>query len=110
MADDATQLRKGVLELAILALLHATPHYGGQIVGALGDYPGLEASAGTVYPLLTRLAKAGELTTEWRESPVGPPRKYYRITAHGLSALATQKEAWRNMSSAVENLLGATHA
>ncbi|MCI1674914.1 MAG: PadR family transcriptional regulator [Ancrocorticia sp.] len=109
MVDNATQLRKGVLELAILALLQSSPQYGGQIVDALA-HAGLESSAGTVYPLLTRLAKAGLLSTQWRESPAGPPRKYYSITHTGKRALAAQARLWRDMNAAVNSLLGADHA
>ena len=109
MRDDGTQLRKGVLELAILALLHETSRYGGEIVATLGQYEGLEAGAGTVYPLLTRLAKAGLLETQWKESPVGPPRKYYAITAQGRDALTAQTRVWKTMNSALESLLGGPH-
>ncbi|RTE50167.1 PadR family transcriptional regulator [Actinobaculum sp. 352] len=107
---QATQLRKGVLELAILALLDKEPTYGGQIVAALAAHPGLDSGAGTVYPILTRLAKAGLLATKWQESPVGPPRKYYQLTATGRDALAAQHTAWTAMSSALNALLGGIDA
>ena len=50
MADEATQLRKGVLELAALAMLAPAPMYGAQIISALAEIEGLAANSGTVYP------------------------------------------------------------
>lgn len=110
MADEATQLRKGVLELAILRLLKSQELYGAQIVAKLSEFPGLNSSAGTIYPILTRLTKAGSLSASWRESPVGPPRKYYAITADGLASLTSQTAAWHTLTLALNSLLGAHHA
>jgi PadR family transcriptional regulator PadR len=103
--DRAVQLRKGVLELAILALLEKQARYGGEIVDELGARPGLEASAGTVYPLLTRLRTSGLVETSWRESPVGPPRKYYTLTPSGHGAMADLAFSWRELNIAVTDLL-----
>lgn len=107
MARDerVAQLRKGVLELAILALLDGRRRYGGEIVEQLASRPGLDASAGTVYPLLTRLKTAALVETEWQESPSGPPRKYYRLTAAGSRALADSARQWRLLTAALDELL-----
>lgn len=101
----AAQLRKGVLELAILALLDSGESYGGELVATLSERPGLEASAGTVYPLLTRLKSAGLVETTWGESPSGPPRKYYQVTAAGRAELAAGAQAWRQLAHALDTLL-----
>jgi PadR family transcriptional regulator, regulatory protein PadR len=69
----ASQLRKGVIELAVLGLLAREPKYGSQLVEELAARPELAITAGTVYPLVARLAKAGLVTSTWQESPVGPP-------------------------------------
>lgn len=100
-----SQFRKGALELAILALLEGGELYGVEIVERLGALPGLEASAGTVYPLLSRLKKSGVVDTAWKESPVGPPRKYYRLTKLGQRGLAEMAESWRGLSKALDALL-----
>ncbi len=105
MEDVATQLRKGSLELAVLALLAAQPRYGADIVDDLATRPGLEASAGTIYPLLTRLKNSQLVETTWRESPVGPPRKYYSLTPSGRKQLAIQRDAWLALSRALATLL-----
>jgi PadR family transcriptional regulator PadR len=101
-----SQFRKGVVELAILALLHAGEAYGGEIVETLGGHPGLAISAGTVYPLLSRLKKAGSIESAWRESPVGPPRKYYRLTATGSVEFDEMAKAWDGVTAAMDELLG----
>lgn len=101
-----SQFRKGVVELAILALLHRGEAYGGEIVERLGEYPGLAISAGTVYPLLSRLKKAGLIDSLWRESPVGPPRKYYRLSSVGEAEFDAMALAWDGVTAAMDELLG----
>lgn len=105
MDDVSTQLRKGSLELAVLALLAAEPRYGADIVDDLAARPGLEVSGGTIYPLLTRLKNSRLVETVWRESPVGPPRKYYSLTPSGRAQLAAQRDAWLTLSRAIASLL-----
>ncbi|MDO8964309.1 MAG: PadR family transcriptional regulator [Coriobacteriia bacterium] len=100
-----SQFRKGVVELAILALLHAGEAYGVAIVDALASHPGLAISAGTVYPLLSRLKKAGLIDSVWRESPVGPPRKYYRLTAAGVAEFERMSGEWAGVVSAMDELM-----
>ncbi|HET7723516.1 MAG TPA: PadR family transcriptional regulator [Propionibacteriaceae bacterium] len=104
-SDRVAQLRKGVLELAILGLLRARERYGGEIVAELAERPGLDASAGTVYPLLTRLKTSGLVDTRWEESTAGPPRKYYRLSRAGWAALADGTRAWRGLVHALDSLL-----
>lgn len=100
-----SQLRRGALELAIMALLARGELYGVEIVDRLAATDGLQASAGTVYPLLARLRKAGALDSSWRESPVGPPRKYYRLSRAGRSELATLAKVWRDLAETIAALL-----
>ncbi len=100
-----SQFRKGAVELAILALLDAGELYGAEIVERLSVLPGIAVTSGTVYPLLGRLSKAGLVGTAWRESPVGPPRKYYRLSAAGKADLAGMAASWRGLSSAIDALL-----
>lgn len=100
-----SQFRKGALELVILALLADGELYGVEIVDRLADRAGLEATSGTVYPLLSRLKKAGVVDTTWKESPVGPPRKYYRLSKSGTRELAEMTASWRDLSAAIDTLL-----
>ena len=75
-----SQLRRGVLEFCVLALLREGERYSFDLVRALGDADGLVTSEGTLYPLLGRLRREGLVQSTWRESASGPPRRYYRIT------------------------------
>ncbi len=79
----AVQVRKGILELAILNAIGARRRYGYELVKDLVDSPVLGVTEGTVYPLLSRLRKQGLITTELEESAEGPVRKYYGLTAAG---------------------------
>lgn len=102
----ASQLRKGVLELAVLGLLADEPKYGSQLVDDLAGHPDLAITAGTVYPLLARLAKGGLVESTWQESPLGPPRKYYRLTTGGRSQLVVMARAFRSVTTTVNAILG----
>ncbi|MCW5954261.1 MAG: PadR family transcriptional regulator [Propionibacteriaceae bacterium] len=105
--DDgwAPQLRKGLVELAILGLLRQRARYGSQLVDDLAGYPALAVTAGTVYPLLARLARSGWVVTSWQESPVGPPRKYYALTAAGRARLDSMATAFGAVRDAVTSIL-----
>lgn len=106
MADDrTTQIRRGVVEVAVLGLLDRGQRYGSQIVDELAAQPALALTAGTVYPLLSRLLKAGLIDSTWQESPVGPPRKYYRLTADGRAVHRAQRAAWVSVRDALDDLL-----
>ena len=78
-----TQLRKGILELAVMGTLYSEQHYGYSLVRVLMGDGSLSLREGTVYPILTRLDKEGLVRSEWVESDQGPPRKYYSLTANG---------------------------
>lgn len=99
------QLRKGVLQYCVLALLIDQERYGFDLVRTLGRIDGLVTSEGTIYPLLSRLKKDGHVTTVWRESEAGPPRKYYAITPQGEAVLEAFRPEWRRFSSAVDSLI-----
>ena len=78
-----TQLRKGILELAIMGVLYDDRHYGYSLVRVLSEAGSISLKEGTVYPILGRLDRDGLVRSEWVESAQGPPRKYYAITAAG---------------------------
>ncbi|MFP5416511.1 MAG: PadR family transcriptional regulator [Actinomycetes bacterium] len=107
MAEEnrTAQIRKGVVELAVLGLLADGERYGSQVVDELSAQPALALTAGTVYPLLSRLLKAGLIDSTWQESPVGPPRKYYRLTAAGRAAHSELHDAWVSVRDALDTLL-----
>ncbi len=99
------QLRKGTLELCMLALLANRERYGYELAQALADSAGLAVGEGTIYPLLSRLQRERLVMAEWRESPAGPPRKYYRLTPMGQAVLANKMQAWEEFSRSVSEIL-----
>ena len=110
MADSAfyenwtTQLRKGLLELAILNVLGGGPLYGYDIVRRLGDVDGLVITDGTVYPILSRLRNEEYVETFIEESPNGPARKYYRLAARGREELRRMNQHWQRLHEALGTL------
>jgi PadR family transcriptional regulator len=99
------QLRKGSLELAILAALWEGPLYGLEILRNLESGSDLVVVEGTVYPLLTRLRSLGLLSSEWVESDSGHPRKYYRLTEPGHQRALAMARLWNRFSASMSNLL-----
>ena len=100
-----TQLHRGTVEYCVLALLRDEERYGFDLVRALSQADGLVMSEGTIYPLLARLRRENLVTTTWRESDAGPPRRYYRLTDIGHAALATFTVEWMRFRDAVDTLL-----
>ena len=78
-----TQLRKGILELAVMGVLYHERHYGYSLVRALTESGSISLKEGTIYPILARLDRDGLVRSEWVESDQGPPRKYYALTSSG---------------------------
>lgn len=99
------QLRKGCLELAILAVLWSDRLYGLEIMRRLADGSGLIVPEGTVYPLLSRLKAEGLLSSEWVEADAGHPRKYYRLTAAGRRRVSEMALFWQSFSASLDDLL-----
>lgn len=99
------QLRRGVLEYCVLALLHGSERYGFELVHELAAADGMMTSEGTIYPLLSRLRRDKLVETTWRESPTGPPRRYYRLTRAGEAALRDFTSEWSRFRQAVDTFL-----
>lgn len=100
------QVRRGVLELGVLALLKDGPSYGYDLVSQLSGSK-LEVSEGTLYPLLRRLKRDGFLEAFWQESDAGPPRQYYQLTRAGRARLAAIADEWEALAAYVQKFLGA---
>jgi PadR family transcriptional regulator, regulatory protein PadR len=98
------QLRRGVLEHCVLALLEGEERYGYDLVTELSS-AGLLASEGTMYPLLSRLRKEDLVATTWQDSPNGPPRRYYSLTPGGKEAVASFRDSWTQFKSSVDTIL-----
>ena len=95
MAEDnvKAQMRKGILEYCILAILSREDSYAPKIIAELKEAEMIVVE-GTLYPILTRQKNSGLLTYRWEESPQGPPRKYYTLTDKGRDYLKPLAAAW----------------
>jgi PadR family transcriptional regulator PadR len=101
-----TQLRKGLAELCVLAAVNGLGEaYGYQLVQYLTNHDGLELTESTVYPLLARLAREGQLNIRSAPSPNGPPRRYYRVTAMGKRSLDTMLHHWRTVGESIQKIV-----
>lgn len=97
------QLRKGVLDLCVLALLERRDGYAYDIASRLAEAIGM--GEGTIYPLMRRMQTDGLVKTYLEESSSGPPRKYYQLTKAGHAALAAQKAEWNVFTASVAKVL-----
>ena len=102
------QLRKGCLELAILASLARGRLYGLEILRVLERDAQLALAEGTIYPILNRLKEDGLLQSEWVEAEAGHPRKYYWLTRAGRDRARAMAKVWAtfagNLSRTIEPL------
>lgn len=112
VAQDAliAQMRRGTLQYCVLALLVEKERYGFDLVRALGEVDGMVTSEGTIYPLLSRLRRDGLVETTWRESSAGPPRRYYRLTKAGRTALEGFRREWSRFRDGVDRFVGKEEA
>lgn len=99
------QMRKGVLELCILAIIEEDEVYPSDIISRLKAND-LIVVEGTLYPLLTRLKNDGLLDYTWRESNAGPPRKYFKITELGRHFLESLSSSWNQLVDSVAQTVG----
>lgn len=97
------QMRKGILEYCILAILSREDSYAPKIIAELKEAQMIVVE-GTLYPILTRQKNAGLLSYRWEESPQGPPRKYYMLTDAGHQQLKMLDEAWDEMVAQIHSI------
>jgi PadR family transcriptional regulator, regulatory protein PadR len=99
------QLRKGCLEMAILASLWRGRLYGLEILRSLSENSELEVAEGTLYPILARLKNEGLLQSEWVEAEAGHPRKYYWLTAPGRRRAREMAGTWSEFTAKLAALV-----
>ena len=88
------QLKRGLLDVCVLAAIKNEDSYGYQIIKDMKPY--VELSESTLYPILRRL-EAAELLTVYTVEHNGRLRKYYRITEQGIKRIADFKEEWKQI-------------
>ena len=102
---DTTQLLKGVLDVAVLAVVADADGYGYDVVRRLRAAGLDDVGDASVYGTLRRLYSAGALTSYVVPSDEGPHRKYYGVNAHGLTLLAQQQQTWNAFADTMSRLL-----
>jgi PadR family transcriptional regulator PadR len=99
------QVRKGVLELVVLAALWSGRLYGLELIRRLEKDAKLSVPEGTLYPLLSRLLADGQLDAEWVEADAGHPRKYYKLTPEGRRRAVQMTRFWHEFTSSIDEIL-----
>lgn len=83
--------------------MESQQRYAAEIVATLNG-AGFPVQEGTLYPLLGKLRRDGLVDHEWRESPVGPPRKYFTLTEDGERQLASFRDYWSGLSRMLDTI------
>lgn len=100
-------MRKGILEFCILNIISRGEVYASDMLGELTSAK-IMVVEGTLYPLLTRLRKAGLVDYKWVESNSGPPRKYYTITETGNEFLTSLGSTWQELVNSTSQIISNT--
>jgi PadR family transcriptional regulator PadR len=102
-----TQFKKGVVELCILKIISIKDMYGFEVIEVLSNL--LDVNENTIYPILRRLTQQGLFSIYEKETKLGAPRKYYRITDQGLVQLETYLKDWNLFVENVNYILGGSY-
>ena len=102
---DTSQLLKGVLDLAVLAVLKRADGYGYEVVRGLRSAGLQEVGDASVYGTLRRLYNAGLLTSYVVPSEEGPHRKYYSLNEQGRVRLVESAATWRTFAATLDELV-----
>lgn len=102
--NSKAQMKKGILEYCILAIIKRGEVYASDILEELKQAQ-LIVVEGTLYPLLTRLKNEGLLSYQWIESKSGPPRKYFQLTPEGNTFLNELEITWNELTDSVNQII-----
>ncbi|KYG76634.1 PadR family transcriptional regulator [Roseivirga echinicomitans] len=104
LENTQVQMRKGILEFCILHIISRGEVYASDMLEELTSAK-IIVVEGTLYPLLTRLRKAGLLEYKWVESNSGPPRKYYTITEEGKEFKNSLSNTWLQLVESASQII-----
>lgn len=107
LENTQVQMRKGILEFCILHIISRGEVYASDMLEELTSAK-IMVVEGTLYPLLTRLRKAGLVDYKWVESSSGPPRKYYTITDSGKDFLKNLDNTWQELVTSTSQIISNT--
>ena len=102
--NTQVQMRKGILEFCILHIISRGEVYASDMLEELTSAK-IMVVEGTLYPLLTRLRKAGLVDYKWVESSSGPPRKYYTLTDDGTAFLNGLDQTWDELVTSTKKII-----
>lgn len=106
--NTQVQMRKGILEYCILHIISRGEVYASDMLEELTTAR-IMVVEGTLYPLLTRLRKAGLVDYKWVESTSGPPRKYYTLTESGAEFLSGLNQTWEELVTSTQKIISVNH-
>jgi PadR family transcriptional regulator PadR len=99
-----TQFKKGILEMCILYVISEKDMYGFEVIDRLASH--IDVNENTVYPILRRLTSQKLFTTYQKQTNLGAPRKYYKITDAGTLKLNKSLTEWKTFLNGVFNIIG----
>lgn len=102
---DKSQLMRGTLEGCIVKIISKEETYGYEIVIRLQDFGFTDVKEGSTYPILVRLERRDIISSIYKESPLGPKRKYYVLTTKGKEFLKEFEIAWNDVRETVDSIL-----
>ncbi|MEM6523315.1 MAG: PadR family transcriptional regulator [Bacteroidota bacterium] len=103
LENTQVQMRKGILEYCVLHIISRGEVYASDLLEELTSAK-IMVVEGTLYPLLTRLRKAGLVEYKWVESSSGPPRKYYTLTDQGGNFLGNLNATWKDLVKSTRHI------
>jgi len=105
--QNQIELLQGTLDLLVLQTLQWGPQHGYGIANAIRANSGdiLRVETGSLYPALHRLERRGWLKAEWRITESAQRAKYYRLSAAGKKQLASERNRWEQVVSAIAGVL-----
>ncbi len=102
---DRSQLMRGTLEGCIVKIISQEETYGYEIVSRLQQYGFDDVKEGTTYPILVRLERKKIISSVYKESPLGPKRKYYFLTNTGKEFLKEFELVWNDVKNSVDRIM-----
>ena len=107
MANSATDLRQGTLDMLILKALSPEPLHGWGIAQRILEVSKdvLQVNQGSLYPALHRLERRGLIDSTWAASDNNRRSKYYRLTRIGRSELTREQQDWERFMVAVQRVM-----
>lgn len=96
---------RGTLEGCIVKIISKEETYGYEIITRLQSYGFEDVKEGTTYPILVRLEKKNIVSSVYKDSPLGPKRKYYFLTDFGKEFLEQFELMWNDVKGTVDRIL-----